>query len=152
MRTNIKRWLIPGLLVATTVVSLSAQGGGRGAPAPLSTAPYDVWTLEQLSKPANLGNYGNHSASIQRREVGSAPETHTGFSHILMFTNGEGTFIVGGDIVDGPDGKKMIRGGDTRKVKLGEVYHIPINTPHQVMPNPGTTVMYFVCNINVEKP
>jgi mannose-6-phosphate isomerase-like protein (cupin superfamily) len=119
---------------------------------PLSTAPYDVWTADQLSKTGNLGNFGNHNASIQRRDVGAAPESHDGFSHFLMFTSGEGNFIVGGQIVDGPDGKKIIRGGDTHKIVLGQMYHIPFKTPHQVVPNPGSSVTYWVTNINVEKP
>jgi mannose-6-phosphate isomerase-like protein (cupin superfamily) len=152
MRTNVTRLMILGLLVAASALTLSAQGraGGRG-PAPLSTSVYDKWTPEQLAKPGNLGNYGNHSSSIQRRDVGAAPETHDGFSHILMFTSGEGKFLLGGEIVDGPDGKKMIRGGDTHQIKMGELYHIPIKVAHQVIPNPGSSVTYFVTNINVEK-
>jgi mannose-6-phosphate isomerase-like protein (cupin superfamily) len=114
----------------------------------VSTALFDAWTPEQLSKPANLANYGNHNASIQRREVGAAPEIHDGFSHILMFTSGEGTFIVGGEIVDGPDGKKMLRGGESHKIVQGVVWHIPMKVAHQVVPNPGSVVTYFVANIN----
>jgi len=154
MRVTITRLLTLGLLVAATALTLSAQQrGGRGAaPAPLSTTPYDLWTSAQLAKPGNLGNYGNHTASIQRRDVGAAPETHPNFSHFLMFTSGEGNFIVGGQIVDGPDGKKIIRGGDTHKIVLGEMYHIPINTPHQVVPNAGTSATYWVTNIFIEKP
>ena len=66
-----------------------------------------------------------------------------------MFTSGAGDFIVGGDIVDGPDGKKVIRGGETHKIVLGEMYHIAINTPHQVVPNPGTSATYWVTNIYI---
>jgi len=135
--------------VATSIFALSAQGG-RGTP-PLSTTPYDIWTAEALAKPGNLGNYGNHTASIQRRDVGAAPETHDNFSHFLMFTSGAGDFILGGQIVDGPDGKKVIKGGDTHKIVLGQMMHIPIKTPHQVLPNPGTSVTYWVTNIYVEK-
>ena len=124
---------------------------GRGTPPPLSTDPYNIWPAKQLSTPGRLGNYGHYSASIQRRDVGAAPETHTGFSHFLMFTSGEGSVILGGQIVDGPDGKKVIKGGDTHKIVLGEMYHIPINTPHQVVPNAGNSVTYWVTNINVPK-
>jgi hypothetical protein len=59
--------------------------------------------------------------------------------------------ILGGQIVDGPDGKKVIKGGDTHKIVLHEMYHIPINTPHQVVPNAGSSVTYWVTNINVPK-
>ena len=155
MRANMSTLLGSGLgltLLVVCTLSLSAQGGGRGGPPPLSTALFDQWTPDQLSKPGNLGNYGNHAASVQRRDVGAAPEIHDGFSHILMFTSGEGTFILGGEIVDGPDGKKMIRAGETHKIAPGVVWHIPMKVAHQVVPNPGSSVTYFVTNINVDKP
>ena len=117
MRVNIARRIILGSLIATSAVSLSGQAG-RGTPPVLSTAPYDIWPAEQLAKPGSLGNFGHYSASIQRRNVGAAPETHDGFSHFLMFTSGEGDVILGGQIVDGPDGKKVIKGGDTHKIVL----------------------------------
>jgi hypothetical protein len=151
MRVNIASRLILCSLMATSGISLSAQRG-RGTPPPLSTAPYDIWPAEQLATPGRLGNFGHYSASIQRRDVGSAPETHDGFSHFLMFTSGEGNVILGGQIVDGPDGKKIIKGGDTHKIVLGAMYHIPIKTAHWVVPNPGSSVTYWVTNINVAKP
>jgi mannose-6-phosphate isomerase-like protein (cupin superfamily) len=151
MRVNIARRIILGSLIATSAVSLSGQGG-RGTPQPLSTTPYDIWTATQLATPGNLGNYGHYTASVQRRNVGAAPETHDGFSHFLMFTSGEGNVILGGQIVDGPDGKKIIKGGDTHKIVLGEMYQIPIKTPHQVVPNPGSSITYWVTNINIPKP
>lgn len=118
-QANIRRLLLIGLAIIAAVLSLSGQDGApKGA-----GAPYDVWTTEQLRKPGNLGDFGNHASSVQRRETGAAPEVHDGFSHILMFTDGAGTFIVGGEIVD------------------------------EVRPAPGTAaVTYFITNINVDKP
>ena len=151
MRVNIVRVVFLCSAMAAAAVPVAAQERGRGTPPPLSTDPYNIWPAKQLSTPGRLGNYGHYSASIQRRDVGAAPETHTGFSHFLMFTSGEGNVILGGQIIDGPDGKKIIKGGDTHKIVLGEMYHIPINTPHQVVPNPGSSVTYWVTNINVPK-
>lgn len=152
MRVSIVGNVFLSLVMAASVVTVSAQERGRGTPPPVSTDPYNIWPAKQLSTPGRLGNYGHYSASIQRREVGAAPETHTGFSHFLMFTSGEGNVILGGQIVDGPDGKKIIKGGDTHKIVLGEMYHIPINTAHQVVPTAGSSVTYWVTNINVLKP
>ena len=156
MRATMTQRLVLGSVIALSVVGLSAQGGGReggargggrGTPQPVDTAPYRIWPVDQLSKPGNLGNFGHYASSIQRREVGAAPETHTNFSHFLIFTSGEGNVILGGQIVDGPDGKKVIKGGDTHKIVLGEMYHIALNTPHQVVPNPGSAITYWVTNI-----
>ncbi len=149
MRANALRQLGLCVVIAASVVSLSAQ---RGAPRPISTDPFNVWSAEQLAKPGSLGNFGHYSASIQRRDATSAPETHDGFSHFLMFTSGAGDVILGGEIVDGPDGKKMIKGGHTQKVVLGEMYHSPIKTAHWVRPNAGGSITYWVTNINVLKP
>ena len=147
MRTNITKLLLLGCLVAATALTLSAQGRGGRGPAPLSTTKYDVWTVAQLATPGNLGNYGNHSCSVQRRDVGAAPESHDNFSHVLIFTSGSGNVNLGGEIVDGPDGKKIVRGGDRRKVVIGEVYHIPLKGAHWVLPDAGSSITYFVCNI-----
>ncbi len=153
MRAKIAGGFLLCFVLAAGVVPALAQEPqrGRGTPPPLSTDPYNIWPAKQLSTPGRLGNYGHYSASIQRRDVGAAPETHTGFSHFLMFTSGEGNVILGGQIVDGPDGKKVIKGGDTHKIVLGEMYHIPINTAHQVVPTAGSSVTYWVTNINVLK-
>jgi mannose-6-phosphate isomerase-like protein (cupin superfamily) len=149
MKAHITRWGGLGLVLATSVLALSAQGGGA---TPLSTTPYDRWKIDQLSNPGNLGNYGSHTASIQRRNVGAAPESHTNFAHFLMFTSGKGNFTVGGQIVDGPDGKKTVKGGDTHPIVIGEMYHIPLNTVHWVVPEAGGSVTYWVTNLYAEKP
>jgi mannose-6-phosphate isomerase-like protein (cupin superfamily) len=154
MRVNLFGLVFLSCVLAASVAPVSAQerGRGRGTPPPLSTSPYDIWTAEQLAQPGRLGNYGHYSASIQRRDANSAPETHDGFSHFLMFTSGEGDMILGGDIVDGPDGKKTIKGGKTIKIVLGQMYHIPIKTAHWVRPaTPSGAVTYWVTNINVPK-
>jgi mannose-6-phosphate isomerase-like protein (cupin superfamily) len=127
----------------------TGKKGGKKAPPPLSTSVYDVWTMEQLAKPGNLGNYAspNHSCSVQRRDVGAAPEAHDNFAHVLIFTSGSGNVNLGGNIVDGPDGKKTVQGGDRRKVVVGEVYHIPVKVAHWVIPDAGSSITYFVCNL-----
>ena len=39
----------------------------------------------------------------------------------------------------------------TNKIVIGEMYHIPIKTVHWVQPNPGSSITYWVTNINVPK-
>jgi mannose-6-phosphate isomerase-like protein (cupin superfamily) len=149
------RHLVSGLalcvVMVVAVVALSAQGG-RGTPQPLSTSPFDVWSGDKLTTPGNLGNFGHFTASIQRRNPGAAPETHDAFSHFLVFTSGEGTVTLGGEIVDGPDGKKTVKGGTTQKIVIGAMYHIPIKTVHWVVPDAGSSITYWVTNIFVPKP
>ena len=140
--------LSAGLLVSAQVGN-EAKKGGKKQPPPLDTAPYEVWTMEQLAKPGSLGNYAapHHECSVQQRNVGAAPESHDNFAHVLIFTSGSGSVNLGGEIVTGPDGKKTVQGGERRKVVVGDVYHMAVKTPHWVLPDPGTSITYFVCNL-----
>ena len=144
---------LAGQMAAARAAIAAARGGGGRGPAPVSTAIFDEWTAAQLATPANLANYGNHNASVQHRDPGSPPEIHPGFSHVLIFTSGSGTFIVGGQIVDGPNGTKTIQGGESHKIVLGEVWHIPASIAHQVVADPGGPgVNYFITNVNIPPP
>jgi hypothetical protein len=159
IRSKIAKILSFGFLVLFATILVSAQvgtetkkKGGKKGPAPLSTTPYDVWTMEQLTKPGNLGNYGNHACSVQRRDIGAAPEAHDNFAHVLIFTSGVGNVHLGGEIVNGPDGKKTVNGGERRKIVVGEVYHMPIKLVHWVIPDAGSSITYFVCNLYLNAP
>jgi hypothetical protein len=152
MRTKIVSPLVLCVVMVVAVVGLSAQAGRGGKPQPLSTSPFDVWSGDKLTTPGNLGNFGHYTASIQRRNPDAAPEIHDAFSHFLVFTSGEGMVTLGGEIVDGPDGKKTVKGGNTSKIVIGAMYHIPIKTVHWVVPNPGGSITYWVTNIFVPKP
>jgi mannose-6-phosphate isomerase-like protein (cupin superfamily) len=151
VRQNIATILLLGCLVSSSALIVSAQEakkkGGKREPAPVSTAPYDVWTMQELAKPGRLGNFGDYSCSVQRRDVGAAPEAHTNFTHILIFTSGTGAVNLGGEIVAGPDGKKIVQGGDRLKIVVGDVYRMGLNTVHWVIPDAGSSITYFVCNI-----
>ena len=153
MLRKIAPYLVVCCIIAIGFVGLSAQAGrGGGTPQPLSTSPFDVWSGDKLVTPGNLGNFGHYTASIQRRNPGAAPEIHDAFSHFLVFTSGEGTVTLGGQIVDGPDGKKTVKGGTTEKIVIGAIYQIPIKTVHWVVPNAGSSITYWVTNIFVPKP
>ena len=70
--------LVLGLLVLSAALLVSAQTGGdtnkkaKKEPPPLDTAPYEVWTMEQLAKPGFLGRYDapHQECSVQRRNEG----------------------------------------------------------------------------------
>ena len=147
--------LVLGLLLLSAALLVSAQTGGdtnkkaKKEPPPLDTAPYEVWTMEELAKPGFLGRYDapHQECSVQRRNEGAAPESHDNFAHVLIFTSGPGSVNLGGEIITGPDGKKVVQGGERRKIAIGDVYHMAVKTPHWVIPDPGTSVTYFVCNL-----
>ena len=45
------------------------------------------------------------------------------------------------------DGKKIVQGGERRKIVVGDVYHMAVKTPHWVIPDAGSSITYFVCNL-----
>lgn len=141
-------------LALSAAMLVSAQSGNdtkkaKKQPPPPNTAPYESWTMEELAKPGYLGNYTNprRECSVQRRNVGANPESHDNFAHVLIFTSGSGEVSLGGEIVTGPDGKKTVKGGEKRKIHLGDVYHMATKTVHWVLPDPGTSITYYVCNL-----
>ena len=159
IRAVIATLLVLGSVVFCAALLVSAQTGSdtkkaKKEPPPLNTAPYEVWTMEQLAKPGSLGNYANpnHECSVQRRNVGAAPETHDNFAHVLIFTSGSGSVNLGGEIVAGADGKKTVQGGERKKIVVGDVYHMAIKTPHWVIPDAGSSITYFVCNLYTVAP
>jgi len=154
IRATIAGLLMLGLVVLTTALFLSAQTGSdtkkaKKEPPPLDTAAYEVWTMEKLTNPGFLGRYDapHHDCSVQRRNVGAAPESHDNFAHVLIFTSGSGSVNLGGEIVTGSDGKKTVQGGERKKIVVGDVYHMAVKTPHWVIPDPGSSITYFVCNL-----
>lgn len=156
---NIARLALLCFVFSSSMLFVSAQvsetkKAGKREPAPISTVPYEVWTMEQLAKPGNLGNYANpnHECSVQRRNPGANPESHDNFAHVLIFTSGSGSVNLGGEIVTGPDGKKIVQGGERRRIVVGDVYHMAIKTPHWVIPDAGSSITYFVCNLYTVAP
>ena len=155
IRAIIASLFVLSLVVLSAALLVSAQTGSdtskkaKKEPPPLDTAPYEIWTMEQLAKPGFLGRYDapHQECSVQRRNVGAAPESHDNFAHVLIFTSGSGSVNLGGEIVTGPDGKKIVQGGERRKIVVGDVYHMAIKTPHWVIPDAGSSITYFVCNL-----
>ena len=106
-----------GLLVLSPALLVSAQTGSdtnkkaKKEPPPLDTAPYEVWTMEQLAKPGFLGRYDapHQECSVQRRNEGAAPESHDNFAHVLIFTSGSGNVNLGEKSSPGQMGRKLFK-------------------------------------------
>ena len=101
-----------------------------------------------------LAGYGNHSFLIAHREGSGEAELHETQNDVMVIESGEATMLVGGTVVNprttapheirGPS----IRGGEKVAVAAGDVLHIPIKTPHQMLVAPGKQITYFVVKID----
>ena len=79
---------------------------------------------------------------------------HETQSDVIVVENGEATLVVGGTIVNprttaphevrGPS----IKGGEKVALAAGDMVHIPINTPHQMLLENGKQITYFVVKID----
>jgi mannose-6-phosphate isomerase-like protein (cupin superfamily) len=101
-----------------------------------------------------LAGYGNHSFLIAHREGSGEAELHETQNDVMVVESGEATLVVGGTVVDprttapheirGPS----IRGGEKVELAAGDVVHIPIRTPHQMLVGSGKQITYFVVKID----
>jgi mannose-6-phosphate isomerase-like protein (cupin superfamily) len=99
--------------------------------------------------------YGNHLMWLVHREANGDAEHHVKQADIFIVNSGEATVIVGGTMVDprstspnefaGPS----IKGGTRTKIGPGDVFHIPADTPHQVMVDPGVKFTYMIVKVDV---
>lgn len=100
-----------------------------------------------------LADYGNYNTQLAHREASGTAELHEKFADIFVIQSGEATLVVGGKI----DGSQQTTAGETRgtavsggerhRISAGDAVHIPPNTPHQMLVDPGKQVTYFVVKV-----
>jgi uncharacterized RmlC-like cupin family protein len=117
-------------------------------------AGYDHWSAEQFAThekalhqdmknglaSETLGNWGNHFLLKTRRESSSGQaELHENVADLIVVQSGQATIIIGGRILNGkttaPNEIRgtSIEGGERLSLRAGDVVHVPVRTPHQVI-------------------
>ncbi len=101
-----------------------------------------------------LASFGNHNILVAHREGNGEAELHETQNDVMVIESGEATLIVGGTVVDpkttapneirGPS----IKGGEKKSLAAGDVIHIPVKVPHQMLVENGKQITYFVVKIN----
>lgn len=101
-----------------------------------------------------LAGYGNHSFLIAHREGDGEAELHETQNDVMVIESGEATLVIGGTVVNpkttapheirGPS----IRGGEKVALAAGDVVHVPVKIPHQMLVAGGKQVTYFVVKID----
>jgi mannose-6-phosphate isomerase-like protein (cupin superfamily) len=128
-------------------------------------AGYEHWTAEQLRRreealhkamkdglaSETLAHWGNHLLLKTRRESSSGQaELHEKQADLIVVQSGQATIIIGGKIVNGKTTATneirgtSIEGGERQALKAGDVVHVPVKTPHQVLLDAGQTLDYVV--------
>jgi mannose-6-phosphate isomerase-like protein (cupin superfamily) len=107
----------------------------------------------EKSASETLANYGNYNTMLAHREVSGGAELHEKMADLFVIQSGEATVVVGGAITDrhttapGEVRGTTITGGASHRVSVGDVVHIPANTPHQMLVDAGHQVTYFVVKV-----
>jgi mannose-6-phosphate isomerase-like protein (cupin superfamily) len=125
-----------------------------------------VWTNQELSaqlagaKPdahkitqASLGHYPGYSMSLTKREASGIGELHEEQTDLMFIESGECTLVLGGKLVNPKNQSSVevrgsgIEGGVKHHVAAGDVIRIPAKTPHQMLLEPGKSVVYAVVKV-----
>ena len=102
----------------------------------------------------SLGKWANHNAGVNHREASGEAEVHEHVVDFLLIRTGEATIVLGGKVQNpkttapGEIRGSAIDGGNRQKVGPGDIIHVPANTPHQFLLDPGKQVTYTAIKIN----
>lgn len=101
-----------------------------------------------------LGNFGNHSFMVAHRQGDGLAEVHEKQADIFVVISGEATLQVGGEVVDGkttaPNEIRgpSIRGGEKKQLGAGDLVHIPVRVPHQLLVAGGKQFTYGIVKVD----
>lgn len=101
-----------------------------------------------------IGKFGNHSVLIAHREGSGEAEVHETQADILIVQEGRATLVYGGQVVaakttaPGEIRGPSIQGGARSTLAPGDVVHIPVNVPHQLLIEPGAKFTYVIVKID----
>ena len=160
-----------GVTVGLASPPLTIEASQSESSAPDEPAGFVLWKAERLAEvTARLdrelgdralvfeayGNYDGHSVYLVLRGESSPAELHETESDLYVVRRGRATLVVGGELVDAKrlDRRQQrgssIRGGIHREIGPGDVVHIPVGVPHQLLFPEEETFLYDLTKFNEE--
>jgi mannose-6-phosphate isomerase-like protein (cupin superfamily) len=103
-----------------------------------------------------LADWGNHQLMVIHREATGQAEFHAKQIDIIVVRSGQASIKIGGRILDGkttaPNEIRgtSIEGAEIHPLKEGDVLHVPVKTPHQVMVEAGQSVDYLAIKVDTQ--
>ena len=103
-----------------------------------------------------IGNYERHSVYLVLRGKTSTAEIHETEADLYVVRRGRAILHLGGELVDAerlPRNQlrgSSIRGGIQRELGPGDVVHIPVGVPHQLVLPEGESFLYDLTKFNEE--
>src|SRR5580658_2500265 len=127
------------LLLALPLVAADPPGFSMWTGAELKSHVTSVKLDDHKVGVDKIATWDNHALWVIRREGDGEAEVHDTQVDVIFVTSGEGTLVVGGSMVEprttapGEIRAKSIKGGITKKMAVGDVFHIPVKVPHQML-------------------
>jgi mannose-6-phosphate isomerase-like protein (cupin superfamily) len=98
-----------------------------------------------------LADYKSHRFRLLYRDADGFPEQHDNIVDVVIVQSGEGTLVLGGDMVGRKSGSSpgeyvgtSIRGGERHALGAGDVVHIPPKIPHAFLVAAGKHLTYVL--------
>jgi mannose-6-phosphate isomerase-like protein (cupin superfamily) len=127
------------LLLAVLLVAADPDGYAQYSAADLKTRVDAAKPDDHKVRLDRVANWGNHALLAIRREGDGEAEIHETQVDVIFVKSGEGTLILGGTMVEpratapGEIRAKSIKGGVSKKMTAGDVIHVPVKIPHQML-------------------
>jgi uncharacterized RmlC-like cupin family protein len=127
------------LLLALPLIAADPPGFSTWTGAELKTRVNAVKLDDHKVGVDKLATWDNHAVWVIRREGDGEAEVHDTQVDVIFVTAGEGTLIIGGTMVEprttapGEVRAKSIKGGVSKKMAVGDIFHIPAKVPHQML-------------------
>ena len=163
------------LLVSLVLVAVGVLGSPSAARAQEKRAEgfpgFAIWTADRLAAAADnlektvgdkllvfetIGNYAGHSMYLVLRGRTGQAEVHETESDEFVARRGRATLVLGGELVDEQSLPRKqrrgssIKGGIRRELAPGDIVHIPVGVPHQLLIASGERFMYDLVKFDEE--
>jgi hypothetical protein len=101
-----------------------------------------------------LADYGDHRFRLLYRDADGVPEQHDNVVDIVIVQSGEGTLLLGGQMIEPRASTGIgeylgtgIQGGERHALAPGDVAHIPARIPHRFLVPDGKHITYVLVKI-----
>ena len=143
------RSVFASVLIGSAVLATAALAADDYVIMPKSTREFKSVAGGYASQQA-LVNRKNSQASVTIRDKNGQVEVHANWEDHMFILAGEAKLVLGGTVekpnTTGPGETRgeSIKGGKTIVLHPEDYIFIPVNTPHQMLVEPGKMVRYTV--------
>ena len=160
-------FIVAAFISAAVVAAVSQTPATVDAP----TTGFVIWPSAEVETIANrlereIGNRAmvyetvrnddGHSVYFVLRGLTGRAEFHETEADLYVVHRGNATFVIGGELIDAEllprkqQRGRAIRDGNRHALGPGDIIHVPVATPHQIIVPPGRTFLYTLVKFDEE--